>query len=111
MRVLVTGGAGFLGSHLCDALLADGYSVWAVDNLLTGSLSNIAHLRNEPRFVFHEADICGPQLFTFGNFDFVFNFASPASPVDYSKHGIATLKVGSLGTMNALEVARRSGGK
>jgi dTDP-glucose 4,6-dehydratase len=111
MRVLVTGGAGFLGSHLCDALLAEGHSVWAVDNLITGSLSNIAHLKNEPRFVFHEVDICSPQLLTFGNFDFVFNFASPASPVDYSEHGIATLKVGSVGTMNALEVARRSGGK
>jgi dTDP-glucose 4,6-dehydratase len=111
MRVLVTGGAGFLGSHLCDALLAEGHSVWAVDNLLTGSLSNIAHLKNEPRFAFHEVDICGPQIFTFGKFDFVFNFASPASPVDYSEYGIATLKVGSLGTMNALEVARRSGGK
>jgi dTDP-glucose 4,6-dehydratase len=111
MRVLVTGGAGFLGSHLCDALLAEGHSVWSVDNLLTGSLSNIAHLKNEPRFVFHELDICDAQFFTFGKFDFVFNFASPASPLEYSEHGIATLKAGSLGTMNALEVARRSGGK
>src|SRR5437879_2791343 len=111
MRVLVTGGAGFLGSHLCDALLGDGHSVVAIDNLLTGNLNNIAHLDNEPRFEFHQADICEPEIFDLGKFNFVFNFASPASPADYSEHGIETLQVGSLGTMNALEVARRSGGK
>ncbi|MCU1286321.1 MAG: NAD-dependent epimerase/dehydratase family protein [Acidobacteriales bacterium] len=109
MRALVTGGAGFLGSHLCDALLGEGHSVLAVDNLLTGSVSNLSHLKNEPRFEFRLADICKP--FDYGDFDYVFNFASPASPVDYSQHGIETLKVGSIGTMNALEVARKSRAK
>jgi dTDP-glucose 4,6-dehydratase len=104
-RVLVTGGAGFLGSHLCDALLAEGHSVIAVDNLLTGQSRNVAHLRNEPRFEFRQLDICEP--FDCGRVDYVFHFASPASPVDYSLHGIATLKVGSLGTFNALELAKK----
>lgn len=106
-RALVTGGAGFLGSHLCDGLLGDGYDVLAVDNLLTGRLSNIAHLRNDSRFEFIEKDICEPA--EWGPVDFVFHFASPASPVDYAQHGIATLRVGSYGTFEALEVARRSG--
>lgn len=106
LRALVTGGAGFVGSHLCDRLLAEGYSVVAADNLLTGRLSNLAHLRNEPRFEFLQQDVCQP--FDPGKFDFVFHFASPASPVDYAKHGIETLQVGSLGTFNTLEVARRS---
>jgi dTDP-glucose 4,6-dehydratase len=104
-RALVTGGAGFLGSHLCDALLAAGYSVVAVDNLLTGRLSNLAHLKSESRFEFREIDVCEP--FDCGPVDYVFHFASPASPVDYSNHGIATLKVGSLGTFHALDIARR----
>jgi len=108
-RALVTGGAGFLGSHLCDALLADGYSVVAVDNLLTGRLSNLEHLRKDPRFEFQEADVCAP--FDFGPVDYVFHFASPASPVDYSVHGIATLKVGSLGSFHALDVASKYGAK
>jgi dTDP-glucose 4,6-dehydratase len=108
-RALVTGGAGFLGSHLCDALLAEGYSVIAVDNLLTGRLSNLEHLRHEPRFELREIDICEP--FDCGKIDYVFHFASPASPVDYSVHGIATLKVGSLGTFHALEMARRYSAK
>jgi dTDP-glucose 4,6-dehydratase len=105
MRVLVTGGAGFLGSHLCDALLAEGHHVIAVDNLITGRRQNLEHLRNEPRFEFREADICKP--FDYGPVDYVFNLASPASPVDYMVHGVETLQVGSLGTFNALEVARR----
>jgi dTDP-glucose 4,6-dehydratase len=108
-RALVTGGAGFLGSHLCDALLAEGWSVVAVDNLLTGRLANIAHLKNESAFEFVEKDICGP--FDVGRVDYVFHFASPASPVDYSTHGIATLQVGSLGTFHALDLARKYGAK
>jgi len=108
-RAVVTGGAGFLGSHLCDALLADGWSVVVVDNLLTGRRANLQHLRNEPRFEFVEQDICEP--FDVGKVDYVFHFASPASPVDYSIHGIATLKVGSLGTFHALDVARKYGAK
>jgi dTDP-glucose 4,6-dehydratase len=108
-RALVTGGAGFLGSHLCDALLAEGYSVITVDNLLTGRESNLDHLRNEPRFEFRHIDITVP--FDCGPIDYVFHFACPASPVDYMRHGIETLQVGSLGTLHALEVARKYGAK
>src|SRR5579872_1132967 len=105
MRVLVTGGAGFLGSHLCDALLAEGRSVICVDNLLTGRESNLAHLANEPRFEFQKLDISEP--FDPGPVDFIFEFASPASPEDYMRHGVATLKAGSYGVFNTLEIARR----
>ena len=108
-RALVTGGAGFLGSHLCDALLAEGYAVVAVDNLLTGRLSNLEHLRNEPRFEFRQLDINQP--FDCGEVGYVFHFACPASPVDYTVHGIATLKVGSLGTFHALDIAHKYGAK
>ncbi len=108
-RALVTGGAGFLGSHLCDALLGEGHRVIAADNLLTGRRENIAHLRNEPRFEFAEQDVCEPVKW--GDLDYVFHFASPASPVDYSKHGIETLRVGSSGTLEMLETARRCGAK
>lgn len=104
-RVVVTGGAGFLGSHLCDALLADGNAVVAVDNLLTGRMQNLDHLRNESRFEFRQLDICEP--FDCGKVDYVFHFASPASPIDYSIHGIPTLKVGSVGTFHTLEVAKK----
>src|SRR5438105_3671519 len=109
LRVLVTGGAGFLGSHLCDALLADGHSVIAIDNLLTGNTKNLDHLRSESRFELQQQDICEP--FDFGKVNYVFHLASPASPVDYAIHGIATLKVGSLGTFNALEVAHKYGAR
>src|ERR1700749_1279901 len=108
-RALVTGGAGFLGSHLCDALLGDGWDVVAVDNFLTGRRSNVGHLNTESGFELVEKDICDP--FDVGKVDYAFPFASPASPVDYSNHGIPTLKVGSLGTFNALEVARKYGAK
>jgi dTDP-glucose 4,6-dehydratase len=109
LRTVVTGGAGFLGSHLCDSLLGEGHSVVAVDNLLTGRLHNLDHLRHEPRFDLQRHDICEP--FDVGKAEYVFHFASPASPVDYSVHGIPTLKVGSLGTFNSLELARKYGAK
>jgi len=105
MRVLVTGGAGFIGSHLCDALIAEGNPVICADNLLTGRMENIAQLRNEPRFDFVQRDVCRP--FDCGKVDYVFHFASPASPDDYMKHGIETLQAGSLGTLNCLELAKR----
>ncbi len=105
MRVLVTGAAGFLGSHLSDALLAEGHTVLGVDNLCTGSVANIAHLKTESRFEFQQLDIS--EAFDPGHVDYVFNFASPASPVDYSRLGVETLLVGSEGTRNSLEVARR----
>jgi dTDP-glucose 4,6-dehydratase len=108
-RALVTGGAGFLGSHLCEALLGEGYAVVAADNLLTGRLANIEHLRRDSRFEFLQQDVCSP--IECGAVDYVFHFASPASPVDYAAHGIETLKVGSYGTFESLELARRQGAK
>jgi len=106
-RALVTGGAGFLGSHLCDALLGEGWNVVVVDNFLTGRRANLAHVAKDPRFELVEKDICRP--FDVGKVDYVFHFASPASPEDYHAHGIETLQVGSLGTFHALDVARTYG--
>jgi len=105
MRVLVTGAAGFLGSHLTDALLSEGHEVVGVDNLSTGSTENLAHLDREPRFEYVQRDITVP--FDLGAVDYVFNFASPASPVDYGRLGVETLMVGALGTRHALDVAQR----
>lgn len=105
MRVLVTGGAGFLGSHLCDALVAMGNSVIAVDNLLTGRIDNLVQLRNEPHFEFLMHDICEP--FDCGEISYIFDFASPASPVDYMTHAVETLRVGSHGVFNCLGLAKK----
>ncbi len=109
MRVLISGAAGFLGSYLTDALLAEGNSVLGIDNLCTGSRANVSHLAREPRFELREHDICKP--FDSGPVDYVFNFASPASPMDYARLGVETLMVGSAGTRNMLEIARKYGAK
>ena len=105
MRILVTGAAGFLGSHLTDRLLGDGHTVAGVDNLSTGSRENFAHLKGEPRFQFEERDICQP--FDPGRVDYIFNMASPASPPEYLRLGIETLRVGSVGVENVLEIAAK----
>ncbi len=105
MRVLITGGAGFLGSHLSDRFLAEGYEVVALDNLITGSVDNIAHLAGNPKFKFIHHDVSN-YIFVDGPIDAVLHFASPASPVDYLKYPIQTMKVGALGTHNALGVAK-----
>jgi len=104
-RVLITGGAGFLGSHLCDRFLAEGYEVICMDNLITGDLRNIEHLAREPRFHYHEHDVT-EFIHVPGRLDAVLHFASPASPIDYLEFPIQTLKVGSLGTHKALGLAR-----
>jgi dTDP-glucose 4,6-dehydratase len=110
MRILVTGGAGFLGSHLVDRLLADGHSVIAMDNLITGSIDNIAHLAGNRNFLFIHHDVTN-YIYIKGDLDAVLHFASPASPVDYLELPIQTLKVGSLGTHNALGLALAKGAR
>src|SRR5262245_3326653 len=104
MRAVVTGGAGFLGSHLCDRLLGSGWDVLSIDNLVTGSEANHAHLAGNPHFEFRRHDVTRP-IEVAGTVDYVLHFASPASPVDYLKLPIQTLKVGSLGTHNTLGLA------
>jgi len=104
-RIIVTGGAGFIGSHLVDRALADGHEVLAVDNLITGSLDNIRHLRGDRRFTFLRHDVTRPFQVE-GPVEGILHFASPASPEDYLRHPIPTLKVGSLGTHNVLGLAK-----
>ena len=103
-RVLVTGGAGFIGSHLCERLLADGLSVICMDNLITGDLANVEHLMPSPEFSFVHQDVTS-YIHVAGDLDFILHFASPASPIDYLELPIQTLKVGALGTHKALGLA------
>ncbi|MAS67787.1 MAG: UDP-glucuronic acid decarboxylase family protein [Flavobacteriaceae bacterium] len=104
-KALVTGAAGFLGSHLCDKLLANNIAVIGLDNLITGSMSNISHLQENPNFRFIKHDVC-QFIDIVDDLDYILHFASPASPIDYLKIPIQTLKVGALGTHNALGLAR-----
>jgi dTDP-glucose 4,6-dehydratase len=107
---LITGGAGFLGSHLCDRFLKEGYYVIAMDNLITGNLENIEHLFKEKDFEFYHHDV-SKFVFVPGQLDYILHFASPASPIDYLKIPIQTLKVGSLGTHNLLGLAKVKGAR
>src|SRR5512132_2450011 len=109
-RAVILGAAGFLGSHLCDRFLAEGWRVTGIDNLITGSLRNLDHLQREPRFDFIRGDLCEP-LDVSGPVHGVLDFASPASPVDYLRHPFETLRVGSVGVENALKLARRTGAR
>ncbi|MEO2060409.1 MULTISPECIES: UDP-glucuronic acid decarboxylase family protein [Mesonia] len=104
-RILITGAAGFLGSHLCDKFIAEGYKVLGMDNLITGDLKNIEHLFGNEKFVFHHHDVTN-FVHVPGQLDYILHFASPASPIDYLKIPIQTLKVGSLGTHNLLGLAK-----
>ena len=104
-KVLITGAAGFLGSHLCDRFVAEGFHVIGMDNLITGSLSNIEHLFPNKNFEFAHHDV-SKYVYVAGNLDYILHFASPASPIDYLKIPIQTLKVGSLGTHNLLGLAK-----
>jgi dTDP-glucose 4,6-dehydratase len=107
-RAVVLGAAGFIGSHLVDRFLSEGWRVTGLDNLITGTRRNLQHLAREPRFDFLEADICQPLELS-GKIDGVLDFASPASPIDYLQHPFETLHVGSHGVENAIELARRHG--
>lgn len=104
-RTLITGGTGFLGSHLCDRLIEEGHEVVCLDNLITGLMDNIAHLIGHEAFRFIKLDVT-EYLYIDGPLDYVLHFASPASPVDYQRFPIQTLKVGSLGTHKALGLAK-----
>ncbi|MBS1791561.1 MAG: SDR family oxidoreductase [Acidobacteria bacterium] len=110
MRILITGGAGFIGSHMADRLIAEGHQVIAMDNLVTGDLANIAHHRSNPNFEFIHHDISN-HIHVAGHLDWVLNFASPASPIDYLEFPIQTLKVGALGTHNSLGLAKAKNAK
>jgi len=110
MRVLITGGAGFLGSHLCDRFLAEGHTVIAMDNLITGSTRNIDHLAGRDDFLFVKHDVTN-YVYVEGPLDAVLHFASPASPIDYLNLPIPTLKVGALGTHKALGLAKDKGAR
>ncbi|MGQ9585023.1 MAG: UDP-glucuronic acid decarboxylase family protein [Anaerolineae bacterium] len=110
MRILITGGAGFLGSHLCDRFLAEGYEVVCMDNLVTGNVRNIEHLAGNDRFLFIKHDVTN-YIYVGGPLDVVMHFASPASPIDYLKLPIQTLKVGALGTHKALGLALAKGAR
>jgi dTDP-glucose 4,6-dehydratase len=105
MRILITGGAGFIGSHLCDRFISEGHEVLCLDNLITGTTDNISHLAGNPRFTFIHHDVTN-YIFVAGRVDAILHFASPASPVDYLNYPIQTLKVGSLGTHKALGLAK-----
>ncbi|HEV8352590.1 MAG TPA: UDP-glucuronic acid decarboxylase family protein [bacterium] len=107
-RACITGGAGFLGSHLCDRLLAEGFEVVCIDNLLTGTPQNVSHLLDHPRFTFVRGDVTKP-LWVEGPVDYVLHFGSPASPKDYVRYPIHTLKVGALGTHHTLGLAKAKG--
>lgn len=107
-RALVTGGGGFLGSHLCDRLIQEGHDVLCMDNLLTGRSDNVAHLMDRKRFTFMQHDVTKPITLE-GHVDYILHFASPASPKDYEKHPIHTLKVGAFGTYHALGLAKAKG--
>lgn len=109
-RILITGGAGFLGSHLCDRFINEGYHVIAMDNLITGDLKNIEHLFSLPDFEFYHHDIT-KYIHIPGHIDYILHFASPASPIDYLKIPIQTLKVGAMGTHNCLGLAKAKGAR
>jgi len=108
MRALITGGAGFIGSHLCERLIQEGFEVLCMDNFITGSEENLERLRKEPRFEFMEKDVSEPIQIR-GALDWILHFASPASPVDYLNHPIITLKTGSFAVYHLLELAREKG--